>query len=184
MSIESIAVSSFMTRDVITETEDQNIPAASRTMYENNIGSVIIVKNKERDSDIINNKPVGIITERDIVRILGSLQPGLLKVPLRELMSKPVITISPNGSIKDALETMQLKNIRRLVVVLQKEGKDNNYQDDRIQGIITDKDIFRAILKNQNLLPNFINNQLPTQEHKTMYEQFSQYWFGDILHKR
>lgn len=55
MSIESVAVSSFMTRNVITQTEDQNIQVVSRTMYENNIGSVIIVKNKERDSDIINN---------------------------------------------------------------------------------------------------------------------------------
>lgn len=62
MSIESIAVSSFMTRNVITQTEDQNIQAVSRTMYENNIGSVIIVKNKERDSDIINNRPILSIT--------------------------------------------------------------------------------------------------------------------------
>jgi predicted transcriptional regulator len=37
MSIESIAVSSFMTRNVITHTEDQNIQAVSRTIYENNM---------------------------------------------------------------------------------------------------------------------------------------------------
>lgn len=37
MSIESIAVSSFMTRNVITQTEDQNIQAVSRTMYGNNM---------------------------------------------------------------------------------------------------------------------------------------------------
>ncbi|MGC2428942.1 MAG: CBS domain-containing protein [Nitrososphaeraceae archaeon] len=53
-----------------------------------------------------NKKPVGIITERDIVRILGSLEPDLLKVPVRQLMSKPLITISSNSSIKDAMQTM------------------------------------------------------------------------------
>jgi CBS domain-containing protein len=104
MSIESIPVSSFMTTNIITQTEDQNIRAVSRTMYENNIGSIVIVKNnnKDRDNNINNNnnkQPVGIITERDIVRILGSLETDLLKIPIRQLMSKPLITIPPNSSI-------------------------------------------------------------------------------------
>jgi CBS domain-containing protein len=185
MSIESTPVSSLMTRNVITQTEDQNVHAVSKTMHENNIGSVVIVRNKDRDNDIISsNKPIGIITERDIVRILGSLDPSLLKVPIRELMSKPLITVAPNGSIKDVIQTMQLKNIRRLVVVaVEKEGKENNQNDNKMIGIITDKDIFRAIMKNQDLIPSFLSEQLPV-ERKTLYEQFSEYWFDDILHKR
>ena len=185
MSIESTPVSSLMTRNVITQTEDQNVHAVSKTMHENNIGSVVIVRNKDRDNDIISsNKPIGIITERDIVRILGSLEPALLKASIRELMSKPLITILPNSSIKDAMQTMQLKNIRRLVVVnVEKEGKENKQNDNKMLGIITDKDIFRAIMKNQVLIPSFLSDQLPT-ERKTFYEQFSEYWFGDILHKR
>jgi CBS domain-containing protein len=99
-------------------------------------------------------------------------------------MSKPLITISLNGSIKDAMQTMQLENIRRLVVVdVEKEGKENNQDDNKMLGIITDKDIFRAIMKNQDLIPSFLSDQLPT-ERKTFYEQFSEYWFGDILHRR
>jgi CBS domain-containing protein len=185
MSIESTPVSSLMTRNVITQTEDQNVHAVSKTMHDNNIGSVVIVRNKDRDNDIISsNKPIGIITERDIVRILGSLDPSLLKVPIRELMSKPLITVAPNGSIKDVIQTMQLKNIRRLVVVaVEKEGKENNQNDNKMIGIITDKDIFRAIMKNQDLIPSFLSEQLPV-ERKTLYEQFSEYWFDDILHKR
>ena len=185
MSIESTPVSSLMTRNVITQTEDQNVHAVSKTMHENNVGSVVIVRNKDRDNNISSsNKPIGIITERDIVRILGSLEPALLKAPIRELMSKPLITISLNGSIKDAMQTMQLKNIRRLVVVnVEKEGKENNQDDNKMIGIITDKDIFRAIMKNQDLIPSFLSDQLPT-ERKTFYEQFSEYWFDDILHRR
>ena len=185
MSIESTPVSSLMTKNVITQTEDQNVHAVSKTMHENNIGSVVIVRNKDRDNDISSsNKPIGIITERDIVRILGSLEPSLLKAPIRELMSKPLITISPNGSIKDAIQTMQLKNIRRLVVVdVEKEGKENKHDDNKMIGIVTDKDIFRARMKNQDLIPSFLSEQLPV-ERKTLYEQFSEYWFDDILHKR
>lgn len=61
MSIESTSVSSFMTKNVKTETEDQNIQSACRNMHQNNIGSIIIVK---RDNSNGNYKPTGIITER------------------------------------------------------------------------------------------------------------------------
>ena len=43
MSIESIRISSFMTRNVKTETEDQNIQTVCKTMNDNNIGSLIIM---------------------------------------------------------------------------------------------------------------------------------------------
>jgi CBS domain-containing protein len=182
VSIESIPVSSLMSKNVKTQTSDQNIRAVCRIMHENNIGSVVIV-NHGRDhtnGNNTDNKPVGIITERDIVRIIGRLEPSLFVVPVHELMSKPLITISPNNSVREAMHTMQAKNIRRIVVV-EKEGKDNN--NDKMVGIITDKDIFRAIMKNQSLIPSILNDELLTQ-HKPVYEQFSEYWFGDILHKR
>ena len=109
-NIDSIPVSSFMSVNLKTEMADQNIHAACKIMNKNNIGSVIVVKE-------YTTEPVGIITEKDIVRIIGSSKPSLLHLPLRELMSKPLITISPNSSIKDALQTMQLNKIRRLPVV-------------------------------------------------------------------
>ena len=67
MSIESIRISSFMTRNVKTETEDQNIQAVCKTMNENNIGSLIIMTPPYDN----NPRPVGIITERDVVRIIA-----------------------------------------------------------------------------------------------------------------
>lgn len=83
MSIESIRISSFMTRNVKTETEDQNIQAVCKTMNENNIGSLIIMTPPYDN----NPKPVGIITERDVVRIIGQLYPSLQHAPIWELMS-------------------------------------------------------------------------------------------------
>src|ERR687886_111344 len=106
MSIESTSVSTFMTKNVKTETEDQNIQSACRSMHQNDIGSIVIV---ERDTSNDNYKPTGIITERDVVRMVGSLDQTLLKQPLCELMSKPLVTITPNNSLKDALQIMQQK---------------------------------------------------------------------------
>ena len=88
-------------------------------------------------------------------------------------MSKSLITISINSSIKDAIQTIQQENIRHLVIV----------DKEKMVGIITYKDIFRVIINNQVLIPSLLSNKLLT-EHKTLYNHFSEYWFGDILHKR
>jgi CBS domain-containing protein len=168
MSLESIPVSSFMTRNVKMETENQNIHAVCKDMNENNIGSIIIVA--------LGNsiKPVGIITERDIVRIIGKLNPVLLHVPIRDLMSKPLITLSQDSTIKDALQTMQQKNIRRIPIV----------DKETMLGIITDKDIFHAILKNEISLDNLVSDAAITEGHKLVFEQCKDYFFDDMLQKR
>ena len=91
MSIDSIPVSTYMSsKGVITETADQNIYAACRMMHKNNIGCVIIL-GKNGGS---HEKPVGIITERDVVRLLGRLDTASIHSPLSKIMSKPVVTIS------------------------------------------------------------------------------------------
>jgi CBS domain-containing protein len=177
MVIESIPVSSFMTRNVITETEDQNIQAICKIMNDNSIGSVIIVKGLDsNDPNRRNNNKeiVGIITERDIVRIIGLLQPSLLTVSIREFMSKPVITLSPNNSIKDAIQTMQLKNIRTLPVV----------ENQNLQGIITEKDIFKAIMNNRSLIPDLFSSNQSLMDRRDVFDQFSEYWFSDVLQRR
>jgi CBS domain-containing protein len=176
MVIESIPVSSFMTRNVITETDDQNIQAICKIMNENSIGSLIIVKRLDSNNpNTSNNKEIiGIITERDIVRIVGLLQPSLLTVPIREFMSKPVITLSPNNSIKDAIQTMQLKNIRTLPVV----------ENENLQGIITEKDIFKAIMNNRALIPDLFSSNQSLMDRSVVFDQFSDYWFSDLLQRR
>jgi CBS domain-containing protein len=177
MVIESIPVSNFMTRNVITETEDQNIQAVCKIMNDNSIGSVIIVKGLDsNDPNRRNNNKeiVGIITERDIVRIIGLLQPSSLTVPIREFMSKPVITLSPNNSIKDAIQTMQLKNIRTLPVV----------ENQNLQGIITEKDIFKAIMNNRALIPDLFSSNQSLMDRRDVFDQFSEYWFSDVLQRR
>jgi CBS domain-containing protein len=166
-----------MTRNVITQTEDQNVQAVCKIMNENSIGSVIIVKgldsnNANRSNN--NKEIVGIITERDIVRIIGSLQPSLLTSPIREFMSKPVITLSPNNSIKDAIQTMQLKNIRTLPVV----------ENQNLQGIITEKDIFKAIMNNRSLIPDLFSSNQSLMDRRDVFDQFSEYWFSDVLQRR
>jgi CBS domain-containing protein len=179
MGIESIPISTVMTRNVITEADDQNIQSVCKIMNENNIGSVIVVKGSigttyEMTSSKNAKEAVGIITERDIVRLMGLLQ-HVLNIPLRDLMSKPIITLSPNNSIKDAIRTMQLNNIRRILIMEQEQ----------IKGILTGKDIFKAIINSRALTPDlFSTSSQPPMDQRMLFDQFSEYWISDVLQKR
>jgi CBS domain-containing protein len=131
MDIDSVPVSSFMTTEIITATEDQTIQQICKTMLDHDIGSVVVVKRL-----VDGNKPVGILTERDIVHQIGSSDFFLAQQPIREMMKYPLITTSPTTSIKEAVQIMQSRNIRRLLVV------DN---DGKPKGILTQKDVFKAL---------------------------------------
>jgi CBS domain-containing protein len=59
-------------------------------------------------------------------------------MPVSEVMSKPLITVNPDTSLKDAVSLMEQKDIRRLPVT--------DYKGQMV-GIITAKDIFKAVIK-------------------------------------
>jgi CBS domain-containing protein len=131
MSKESAPVSSIMTENVKTATEDETIQAVCKSMYENEIGSLVVVK---RTIDGIS--PIGIITERDIVHHIGLSELFVVQAPIRQIMSTPLVTIGPKSLIRDALEIMKVKNIGKLPVI------DNN---GKMVGIITSKDVLKEM---------------------------------------
>lgn len=163
MSLDTILVSNVMTPKVLTDTEEQNIMSACRIMSENKIGSVVIVKLAGKKN------PVGIITERDIVNILGKFDPVLLQAPLLSLMSKPLITVEIKATIHDAMKIMNNRDIRRLIVTNQ----------DEMVGIITDKDIFKLISSNPELLTEFYNDTFPLKLSQ-MNERYTEYYFDNL----
>jgi CBS domain-containing protein len=152
-----------MNPKVQTDFEDQNIMSACNIMYANNIGSVIIVTHDK------SGGPLGIITERDVVRILGKLDPNSLQTPLKSLMSKPLITIEQTASINDATKIMNNKKIRRLVVI----DKNN-----KMIGILTQRDIFKAIDKDPDLFSEFYGNAF-SSKFKEIYERYNKYSLED-----
>ena len=85
-------------------------------------------------------------------------------------MSHPLVTIQPHSSLKDGIETMQLKNIRRLPVISKENGRE------KLVGIVTEKDIVRAITKTlppppQNTAEGLISDQMRFG-YRFMYERF------------
>lgn len=163
MHSDKISVSNLMNPRVQTDFEDQNIMSACNIMYTNNIGSVIVVSHDR------NRRPLGIITERDVVRILGKLDPNLLQTPLSTLMSKPIINVIESASINDATKLMNNKKIRRLAVI----DKNN-----KMIGILTQRDIFKAIDKDPDLFSEFYGNAF-SSKFKEIYERYNKYSLED-----
>ncbi len=118
-----MVVKDIMSSPVVTLDEDAASNKVATLMEENDLGCVIVSNKAE--------KPVGIITERDlVVRVLAkNLMPDAIKA--KEIMTSPLVTIQPEATISEAARRMSRLDIRRLGVVY----KDN------LVGVISSRDI-------------------------------------------
>ena len=116
-------VKDAMSSPVVTLTEEAPSNKIANIMDKNDLGCVIII-NKA-------GKPIGIITERDLVlRVLTkNLKPDTVKA--KDIMTSPLVTIEPEATISDAARRMSRLDIRRLGVLY----KGN------LVGVISSKDI-------------------------------------------
>ena len=104
--------------------------SAIEIMVENDVGSVLVVDKDE--------KLVGIFTERDLLRHYLETQSKFLYMTVGEVMSSPVISVTPDMKMSDALDLMAEKDIRH-VPVLDEDG--------RVVGYITWKNLFKQFSK-------------------------------------
>jgi len=104
-----MVVKDIMSSPVVTLDEDATSNKVATLMDENDLGCVIVT-NKA-------GKPVGIITERDLVlRVLAkNLVPDAIKA--KEIMTSPLVTIQPEATISEAARKMSRLDIRRLGVI-------------------------------------------------------------------
>jgi len=122
-----LRVSDIMVRDVVTARKDEKIKDVALKMYEKKVGSVVIVDEE--------GKPVGIITERDMVYVCArGLSPD---TPAWMVMTENPITISENALVTEAMEKMRQLDIRHLPVV-DSTGK--------LVGIISFRDVLDTAL--------------------------------------
>jgi CBS domain-containing protein len=132
-------VSEVMVRDPVTFHPDTPVNELAKTMRERAIASVVLVK---------EGKPVGIVTERDLVhRVLADgRDPSKLRAG--EICSKPVVAVSVYCDVEDAVDTMNDYKIRRLVVV---------DPDDKVAGMLTTDDLgFRLRNMSEELAMKYI----------------------------
>jgi len=120
----SYQVKDFMTKEVITIDLDAPVTDVARVMAaDKNVGGYVVILEKGR--------PVGIITERDVVNKITAQGRSQSKTKASDIMSTPLITIDPDEDLLNASNMMKEHNISKLVVT----------KNEIIYGIITAKDI-------------------------------------------
>lgn len=120
----SMFVRDIMAVNVVSMPPDASIFEVSKAMAKMDIGSVIIA-----DKD----RPLGIITESDIVRRVIVEEKDTKTTIASEVMSSPIIHVEPGTGLTDAMRIMAKSNIRRVAVL-----KNNT-----LAGIITSRDLLR-----------------------------------------
>ena len=116
---------------------------ASKKMRDKNVSSLVVIDN--------NDKPAGIVTERDLVRKVCVNDASSKSMMIQHIMSSPLVTIDSGSPVEAAADVMIQNRVRHLLVV---EDNDIN----KPQGIITPTD-FTAYLK-ENLNMDEVNSKI------------------------
>ncbi|HDH41771.1 MAG TPA: CBS domain-containing protein [Candidatus Altiarchaeales archaeon] len=123
-------VRDVMRRNVITIDPDASIMDSMRKMVNERITSLIVEKPTDKSV-------YGIITRKDIVNKVIAYNKDLKNTKVSEVMSEPILTISPDLSIETVARLMAKTDIRRFPVM---EGN-------KLIGLISNSDILKAINK-------------------------------------
>ena len=120
----SYLVKDYMIKEINTVTFDATVVDGAKVMVadENAEGYAIVLK---------EGRPVGIITERDIVNKVLAKDLYSSKMKVSEIMSSPLVNVDPDADLLKASELMQEREVRKLVVM----------RGEIVYGIITADDI-------------------------------------------
>lgn len=117
-----VSVRDAMETNVLTAGRNTTVVKAAKAMAERGVGSIIIVDRK---------RPVGILTERDLLIKVVSADLKPSKVRVGKIMSTPIITTTPDADQMEAARLMAKSKVRRLPVV----------ENGKIVGVVTAMDI-------------------------------------------
>ncbi len=135
---------------VVTISPDQSVQEAAELMKRARVGSIVITR---------ENKPVGILTDRDIVVRVIAGNAGPDRIPVREVMSPRPITIQEKSDIWDVIRLMKNHGVRRLPVV-SPAGE--------VVGLVTLDDIIEVLGVELAALGRLVwNQEKPMREMKT-----------------
>ncbi len=123
-----VFVRDVMTKEVIVANPDWTVLEAAKRMASKKIGGLVVVK---------SGRPIGLLTERDILWKVTAKEKNPAKVSVRDVMATPVVTISPMATLRSAARAMSEHNVRRLVVTRLED----------VEGIVTARDIVGGFLE-------------------------------------
>jgi CBS domain-containing protein len=117
-------------RDVWSVSPDDSVLHAMRLMADKEIGALVVT---------VDETLVGIVSERDYARKVVLQGKSSRDTPVRDIMSSPVVSVSPNHTVDDCMRIVTTKRIRHLPVV----------QGEKVVGVVSIGDLVRKVISTQ-----------------------------------
>ena len=149
-----MTVGELCTRDVAVALKTDMVVDLAQRMRTRHVGAVVIVENQ-----LGRHRPIGIVTDRDIVVSVVAGDPDHLNFMLTDdMMTRDLVTAKSDESIEDAMRKMQQFGIRRLPVV---DGEGD------LVGIVTLDDLLKHLVDQQCLLVGIVaREQRRERQHR------------------
>lgn len=141
-----MSVGRICSRVVATASGSENIATAARRMAENDVGTLVVVQGGQPQ------KPVGMLTDRDITVRCVARQLDPVETTIEEIMSSPLHVVDEHAPIEDAVARMGRAATRRLVVVAQ---------DYSVVGLLSMDDILETIVGETEAIGRLLQQQKP-----------------------
>jgi CBS domain-containing protein len=122
---------------------DAKLAAAVKTLAERKIGAVLVMS---------KGRIEGILSERDIVRVLDERGAGVLDEPVSEVMTRKVVSCRQSDTVAAIMEMMTLGKFRHLPVV----------EDDKVVGVISIGDIVKWRVREYEMEQEALQNYIKT----------------------
>lgn len=129
----TILVKEIMSKPPITIDPNKSVRRAAILMKKNRKGFLVVTK---------KGKPVGVVSDSDLINKIIVKKKDAIKTKVKDIMGKPLITVSPGSDAMEAVEKMKKSNVHRLPVV--RNGK--------VIGVLSLTDVARASPDMQYLL--------------------------------
>jgi CBS domain-containing protein len=117
--------------DIFSVARDSSIEEACRIMDKNRIGALLVYCSDSNDPQDLE----GIVTERDIIELVARKGKESLKGDVNEIMSKNIISVTPQCNKIDALDLMMENQIRHLAVMDQ----------EKLVGVLSMRDLIKQL---------------------------------------
>ena len=100
-------VRNFVKTDPLTIDANSSVLQAAQAMRDKNVGNILV---------LVKEKPTGIVTERDILNRIAADDLLPSSIPVRKIMSSPMVTVTADTPLSEAVKIMAENRIRTLFV--------------------------------------------------------------------
>ena len=129
------SIGEIMTQKLETIEPSNTSQAAAKKMADKNVSSLVVMDRAD--------KPIGIVTERDLVRQVCVNDASSSTIIIHHIMSSPLVTIDANSSVEEAADIMIQNKVRHLLVVSE--------NGNRALGIITSSNFISYLKQKLNM---------------------------------